>query len=58
MGKGKGSVQFWVCPIKQGQMLFEISGNIPSESVKEILKDAKNKLSVKCKIAARSNFGP
>lgn len=26
MGKGKGSVSFWVCRIKKGQTLYEIDG--------------------------------
>ncbi|CEI80203.1 50s ribosomal protein l16 [Plasmopara halstedii] len=37
MGKGKGSVSFWVAKIKKGQILYEISG-IPLESAKKILK--------------------
>jgi large subunit ribosomal protein L16 len=26
MGKGKGSVEYWVAQIKPGQMLFEMQG--------------------------------
>jgi large subunit ribosomal protein L16 len=26
MGKGKGNVSYWACKVKQGQILFEISG--------------------------------
>ena len=26
MGKGKGSVEFWVCRIKPGRILFEVDG--------------------------------
>ena len=26
MGKGKGQINHWVCPVKKGQILFEING--------------------------------
>ncbi len=46
MGKGKGSVQYWVCPIQSGQILFEINGAISNETAKLILKKASQKLPV------------
>ena len=46
MGKGKGSVQYWVCPVKPGQILFEISGGIPQEIAKEILETSSQKLPI------------
>jgi large subunit ribosomal protein L16 len=46
MGKGKGSVQYWVCPIKPGQILFEISGAVSGEAAKLILERASQKLPV------------
>jgi len=46
MGKGKGSVQYWVCPIQPGQILFEISGAVSSEAAKLILERASQKLPV------------
>lgn len=48
MGKGKGSVAFWVSKVKKGQILYEISG-ISFENAKKILKSASNKLPVKTK---------
>nr|YP_010394646.1 ribosomal protein L16 [Plasmopara halstedii]DAZ89083.1 TPA_asm: ribosomal protein L16 [Plasmopara halstedii] len=48
MGKGKGSVSFWVAKIKKGQILYEISG-IPLESAKKILKAGASKLPTKIK---------
>ena len=30
MGKGKGSVEYWVCPIQPGKVLFELGG-IPED---------------------------
>ena len=26
MGKGKGNVDYWVCPVRQGKILYEIGG--------------------------------
>ena len=46
MGKGKGSVQYWVCPILSGQILFEINGGISKEAAKQILERASQKLPV------------
>ena len=46
MGKGKGSVQYWVCPILPGQILFEINGGISKEAAKHVLERASQKLPV------------
>jgi large subunit ribosomal protein L16 len=46
MGKGKGNVQYWVCPVKPGQILFEIRGGISKEVAKEILSLGSQKLPV------------
>ena len=48
MGKGKGSVSFWVAKVKKGQILYEISG-ISLENAKKVLKASSNKLPVKTK---------
>ncbi len=45
MGKGKGTVEYWVAPIQPGRVLFEISG-IPEEVAKEAFRLAAAKLSV------------
>ncbi|MCR5084752.1 MAG: 50S ribosomal protein L16 [Succinivibrionaceae bacterium] len=45
MGKGKGAVEYWVCPIQPGRVLFEIAG-IPEEVAREAFRLAAAKLSV------------
>ena len=45
MGKGKGTVEYWVCPIQPGKVLFEISG-ISEEVAREAFRLAAAKLSV------------
>ena len=42
MGKGKGKHSFWACPVKKGQILFEINGLTLLE-----LKKISNKISVR-----------
>ena len=48
MGKGKGNVKFWVCIVKKGQILFEISGVNKSVSF-AALRSGGNKLPLKSK---------
>jgi len=45
MGKGKGSVEFWVAPVKPGRIMFEIDG-VPHELAQEALKRASAKLPI------------
>jgi large subunit ribosomal protein L16 len=45
MGKGKGSPEFWVAPIKPGTILFELKG-VSVETAKEALTLAAQKLPV------------
>ena len=52
MGKGKGSVEYWVAVVKPGRVMFEIAG-VPEETAKEALRLAANKLSVKCKFVKK-----
>ena len=52
MGKGKGSVEFWVAVVKPGRVMFEIGG-VSEEIAKEALRLAAYKLSIKTKIIAR-----
>jgi large subunit ribosomal protein L16 len=52
MGKGKGSVEFWVAVIKPGRVLFEMSG-IPEEDAREALRLASHKLPCKTKFVKR-----
>jgi large subunit ribosomal protein L16 len=46
MGSGKGQHAFWMCPVRAGQILFEIVG--PANSSKKALLRASRKLSCKC----------
>ena len=55
MGKGKGSVDHWVCPIRPGRVLFEIDGVNP-EVAKEAFRLAMAKLPVKTKIISREEL--
>ncbi|MCG8334968.1 MAG: 50S ribosomal protein L16 [Proteobacteria bacterium] len=52
MGKGKGSVDHWVCPVKPGRILFEIEGVSP-EIAREAFKLAQYKLPIKTTIITR-----
>ena len=49
MGKGKGSVDHWVCPVKAGKILYEIGG-VPKVIAYNALKSGSNKLSLNTKI--------
>ena len=49
MGKGKGNVKYWVCTVKKGQILYEISGVNKSVAF-AALKGGANKLPLKCKL--------
>jgi large subunit ribosomal protein L16 len=49
MGKGKGSVSFWVSKVKKGQILYEIS-EISFENAQKALQAGMNKLPVRAKI--------
>ncbi|GIL14780.1 MAG: 50S ribosomal protein L16 [Chloroflexi bacterium] len=52
MGKGKGSVEYYVCVIKPGRVLFEMGG-IPEEDAVEALRLAGHKLPIRTKIVKR-----
>jgi len=52
MGKGKGTVDYYVAPVLPGQILFEIGG-IPEDKAREALKLGGYKLKVKTKIAQK-----
>lgn len=53
MGKGKGSVEYWVAQIKPGTMLFEIEG-VSEELAREAFGLAAAKLPVKTTFSART----
>ncbi len=54
MGKGKGSVEGWVAPVKPGRILYEMEG-IEESVAREALRLASHKLSVPTKIVSRSD---
>ncbi|MFW5444211.1 MAG: 50S ribosomal protein L16 [Methylococcaceae bacterium] len=53
MGKGKGSVEFWVAQVKPGTMLYEIQG-VPEEVAREAFTLAAAKLPIKTIFVART----
>lgn len=52
MGKGKGSLEYWVANIEPGRILFEING-VTREQAVEAFRLASYKLPVKTKFLAR-----
>ncbi len=55
MGKGKGSVDYWVAVVKPGRVMFEIAG-VPEETAREALRLAVHKLPIKCRIASKAEL--
>ncbi|MBC37226.1 MAG: 50S ribosomal protein L16, partial [Rickettsiales bacterium] len=51
-GKGKGSVEYWVCRVKPGRIMFEIDG-VPEENADRALELAAAKLPIKTKFVGR-----
>jgi len=58
MGKGKGSPEYWVAPVKAGRIMFEVGGGIPYDLAKEALRLAQHKLPIKTKIVVRPDYNP
>jgi large subunit ribosomal protein L16 len=56
MGKGKGSVEYWVAVVKPGRIMFEVAG-LPEDIAKEALHQASYKFSIKTKVLDKSKFG-
>ncbi len=52
MGGGKGTVEFYVFPIRPGRIIFELSG-IDEIMAKEALRKATDKLPIKTKFVKR-----
>lgn len=52
MGSGKGAPDKWVAVVKQGTVMFEVSG-IPEETARDGLRAAGNKLPIKWKIVKK-----
>ena len=55
MGKGKGSVDRWVCKVKPGRVMFEIDG-VSDSVAQEDLRLAAMKLSVKTRVVVREDL--
>ncbi len=53
LGGGKGAVDRYVAPVRQGRILFEIDG-VSRQIAEEALRRAAQKLPVKTKIIGRS----
>ncbi len=51
-GKGKGSVEFWVCRVKPGRIMFEIDG-VSEDVAREAFALASAKLPIKTKFVTR-----
>ena len=52
MGKGKGNVEYWVCKIQPGKMLYEMEG-VNEETAREAFKLAAAKLPFKTNFVVR-----
>ena len=52
MGKGKGSPEEWVAPVKPGRILYEISG-VSEEVAKQAFTLAAHKLGIPTKFVSR-----
>ncbi|MFP4272359.1 MAG: 50S ribosomal protein L16 [Halothiobacillaceae bacterium] len=52
MGKGKGSVEYWVCKVQPGKMLYEIEG-VSEEVARQAFSLAAAKLPIKTTFVTR-----
>lgn len=52
MGKGKGSVEYWVAPVKAGRILYEMEG-VDEATAREALRLAAHKLPIPTKVVKR-----
>ena len=55
MGKGKGSIDRWVCRVKPGTIMFEVDG-VDRELAKKAFELASAKLPVKTKFVSLDQF--
>jgi large subunit ribosomal protein L16 len=56
MGKGKGLPELWVAVVKEGKIMFEVSG-VSEEIAREALRLAMHKLPIKCKFIKKEIGG-
>jgi large subunit ribosomal protein L16 len=52
MGKGKGEPEYWAAVVKEGMILFEVSG-IPEASARDCLARVAYKMPFRCRFVAR-----
>jgi large subunit ribosomal protein L16 len=52
-GKGKGNVEYWVCQIQPGRVLYEMEG-VPEEVAREAFELAASKLPFKTTFVTRT----
>ncbi len=52
MGKGKGAPEGWVCVVKPGKVMFEVSG-VSEDVAQEAFRLAEHKLPIKCRFVER-----
>ena len=55
-GKGKGAVELWVAVVKEGKIMFEVSG-VSEEVAREALRLAGHKLPIKTKFVKKEQGG-
>lgn len=55
MGKGKADVDHWVCPVKKGQILYEIGG-VGKEVAVEALNRTAHKMPLRAIFVERGKF--
>jgi large subunit ribosomal protein L16 len=55
MGGGKGNPEEWVCPVRPGRVLYELSG-VDENVAREAFRLAAHKLPLACRFTARDPF--
>ncbi len=55
MGKGKGTLEEWVCVVKPGRVLFELGG-LPRNEALAALQLAASKMPCRTKLIEREDF--
>ena len=56
MGKGKGSPEGWVAPVKPGRVMFELEG-VPEDIARRAMELASAKLPVRTRFVSRGSGG-
>ncbi|NIN70468.1 MAG: 50S ribosomal protein L16 [Gemmatimonadetes bacterium] len=56
MGKGKGSPEGWVAPVRPGRVMFELEG-VPEDVARRAMELASAKLPVKTRFISRGSGG-